>query len=206
MTEPPPDDHEESPGSEPDADEASELDAQIVAHHDPLGLDVAQRITAGLLGSAGVSSRSRGASTTSGERGRRRRRSDGMGRSSRNGTDDRDPQPVGAALNRLYESRGWDAELSVRTLLTKWAELVGRVNAEHSHPESYADGVLVVRAETSTWASALRSIAPNLVAELNSQLGDGTVTRIEVRGPSSPSWKHGPRVVRDGRGPRDTYG
>jgi predicted nucleic acid-binding Zn ribbon protein len=80
------------------------------------------------------------------------------------------------------------------------------MNAQHSHPESYADGVLVVRAESSTWASALRSIAPNLVAELNSQLGDGIVRRIEVRGPTAPSWKHGPRSVRDGRGPRDTYG
>ena len=29
---------------------------------------------------------------------------------------------------------------------------------------------------------------------------------IEVVGPHLPSWKKGPRSVRDGRGPRDTYG
>jgi predicted nucleic acid-binding Zn ribbon protein len=49
-------------------------------------------------------------------------------------------------------------------------------------------------------------MAPQLVAMLNEQLGDGTVTRIAVLGPDAPSWKKGRRSVRDGRGPRDTYG
>ena len=30
--------------------------------------------------------------------------------------------------------------------------------------------------------------------------------RDRRRGPHLPTWKHGPRSVRDGRGPRDTYG
>ncbi|EBV8528738.1 DUF721 domain-containing protein, partial [Streptococcus agalactiae] len=37
-------------------------------------------------------------------------------------------------------------------------------------------------------------------------LGPGVVTRIEVAGPQAPSWRKGPRTVRGGRGPRDTYG
>ena len=32
------------------------------------------------------------------------------------------------------------------------------------------------------------------------------MTLIEVLGPHLPSWKKGLRSVRDGRGPRDTYG
>ena len=32
------------------------------------------------------------------------------------------------------------------------------------------------------------------------------MTRVEIKGPAAPSWKHGRRSVRDGRGPRDTYG
>ncbi|MDN5961949.1 MAG: DciA family protein, partial [Propionibacterium sp.] len=61
------------------------------------------------------------------------------------------------------------------------------------------------RAESSTWASALRLLAPQLVAELNRRLGDGSVIRVDVRGPAAPSWRHGRRTV-NGRGPRDTYG
>ena len=35
---------------------------------------------------------------------------------------------------------------------------------------------------------------------------EGTVLRIEVRGPQAPSWKKGQRTIRNARGPRDTYG
>jgi predicted nucleic acid-binding Zn ribbon protein len=45
-----------------------------------------------------------------------------------------------------------------------------------------------------------------VVKRLNEELGDGTVTVVEVLGPNAPSWKHGRRSARDGRGPRDTYG
>ena len=47
---------------------------------------------------------------------------------------------------------------------------------------------------------------PDVVRRLNEELGHGTVVLIEVAGPHLPSWKKGPRSVRDGRGPRDTYG
>ena len=74
-------------------------------------------------------------------------------------------------------------------------------------PESPpSDQVLLVRAESTTWATVLRQLAPQIVAKLNAELGEGSVVRIEVRGPAAPSWKHGIRSVRDGRGPRDTYG
>ena len=83
---------------------------------------------------------------------------------------------------------------------------VGAANAAHSAPEGYADTVLTVRADSTAWATQLRHLAPQLVAMLNEQLGDGTITRIKVLGPDAPSWKKGPRSVRDGQGPRDTYG
>ncbi|MET1004164.1 MAG: DUF721 domain-containing protein, partial [Propionibacteriaceae bacterium] len=40
----------------------------------------------------------------------------------------------------------------------------------------------------------------------NDKLGDGTVSRVTVLAPDAPSWKKGRLSVRDGRGPRDTYG
>ena len=63
-----------------------------------------------------------------------------------------------------------------------------------------------MRAESSVWATSLRTLAPQLVARMNAEIGDGTITRIQVLGPDGPSWKHGRFTVRDGRGPRDTYG
>ncbi|GAB3917531.1 UPF0232 protein [Microlunatus endophyticus] len=120
--------------------------------------------------------------------------------------DDRDPQLLGSALDRLVESQGWSKQISVRLLLGRWPVLVGPVNAAHSTPIGYQDTVVTVQAESTVWATSLRAMAPQLVAKLNELLGDGTVTRVEIIGPDVPSWKKGRRSVRDGRGPRDTYG
>ena len=38
------------------------------------------------------------------------------------------------------------------------------------------------------------------------KLGEQTVRRVKILAPAQKSWKKGPRSVRDGRGPRDTYG
>jgi predicted nucleic acid-binding Zn ribbon protein len=109
-------------------------------------------------------------------------------------------------MERLVDTKGWSTDINVHTLLGRWPVLVGPTNAAHSHPESYRDGVLTVRAESTVWATSLRSMAPQLVAILNDKLGDGTVSRVTVLGPDAPSWKKGRLSVRDGRGPRDTYG
>ena len=63
-----------------------------------------------------------------------------------------------------------------------------------------------MRTESTVWATSLRAMAPQLVAKLNDQLGDGTVTRVQVLGPAGAVLEKGALSVRDGRGPRDTYG
>ena len=50
-------------------------------------------------------------------------------------------------------------------------------------PESFADGELVVTADSTAWATQVRLLAPQLVRRLAAELGDGTVRRVKVRGP-----------------------
>lgn len=191
------DDFAPQPDTHPDDEQVDQHND--VADHNPEGFDVASRI---MHGYAGLLPPAR-----TGPDRRRRRRARNYGEEQRSGArpDDRDPQPVGAALDRLVGRQGWKTELGLRLIVARWSELVGPTNAEHSTPEAYRGKVLIVRAESSAWASALRTITPHVVAELNRRLGQGSVTRIEVHGPSAPSWKHGRRSV-PGRGPRDTYG
>ena len=175
---------------EPAADGPAEVEV-----HDPTGLSLA-RETARSLGA-----RAR----------RRRPPSAGPRRSvdpvsSGAHADDRDPQTLSRAVHRLVDAKGWAADVNVRTLLARWALLVGPSLAEHSRPERYADAELTVRTDSTAWATQLRNLAPQLVAMLNEQLGNDTVRLIRVLGPDAPSWTHGRRAVRDGRGPRDTYG
>ena len=163
------------------------------AEHDPTGLELAQTVA-----------RSLGAQV------RRKRRPPTRSvdpQMSGARADDRDPKLLADAVERLVETKGWTTEINVQTLLARWALLVGATNAEHFHPEAYSDTVLTIRANSTAWATEVRRhLASRLVAMLNEQLGDGTITRIKVLGPDAPSWKKGPRSVRDGRGPRDTYG
>ena len=102
--------------------------------------------------------------------------------------------------------QGWDSRLSMQRVFTDWASIVGPEVASHSQVTGYADGIVHVQTDSTAWATQLRLLAPQLVAKLNEQLGDGAVLRIEVRGPAAPSWKRGPRSIRGARGPRDTYG
>jgi predicted nucleic acid-binding Zn ribbon protein len=120
--------------------------------------------------------------------------------------DDRDPQLLGSQLDRLVADQGWELELRVRGVFARWPDLVGADVGAHSTPETFTDGKLVVRADSTAWATQLTLLASALVRRLNQELGDGTVTLIEVLGPRAPSWTKGRRRTRDSRGPRDTYG
>lgn len=121
------------------------------------------------------------------------------------GPDDRDPQPLGRLVARVSLDRGWSPRLTDATVLGRWPHLVGAEVADHCTPLSLHDGELVVRAESTAWATQLRQLQRQLLSRLAAAVGQDVVRRIRVVGPSAPSWKHGPRTVR-GRGPRDTYG
>lgn len=121
------------------------------------------------------------------------------------GGDDRDPQELSAAVDRLVNEHGWGQDIAVHGVVARWDLVVGQDIAAHVQPERYADGVLTVRADSTAWATQVRLLAGKLVRRLNEQIGDGAVSKVEVLGPHAPSWRKGPRSVR-GRGPRDTYG
>ncbi len=120
--------------------------------------------------------------------------------------DDRDPQRLDRLMSRLVAERGWATDVAVHGLFSRWDSIVGAEVAQHCRPEQFVDGRLAVRADSTAWASQMRLLAPTVLVRLGEELGEDTVTRIEVRGPQPPSWRHGRFSVRDGRGPRDTYG
>jgi predicted nucleic acid-binding Zn ribbon protein len=161
--------------------------------HDPTGLDLASRIAHAARGGRAVPRR------------RAPRRDPEETAWSGAGPSARDPQSAGSLLDRVITEKGWAPQLGVASLLGHWADFVGEVNAQHTTPEHFRDGQLTVRAESTTWATAIRTMAPLIVAKLNEQLGQQTVRSIKVLGPQIPSWKKGRRSV-PGRGPRDTYG
>jgi predicted nucleic acid-binding Zn ribbon protein len=71
--------------------------------------------------------------------------------------DDRDPQPLDAALTRVVDDHGWQVDLKVASMFARWAELVGAEVGAHSRAESFADGKLVVRTDSTACRSDGRS-------------------------------------------------
>ncbi|MEH3034179.1 MAG: DciA family protein [Aeromicrobium erythreum] len=121
-------------------------------------------------------------------------------------TSREDPTDLASVLGEVVRERGWDEQLAAQRVFTDWASIVGEEVAQHSTVEGYADGIVAVRTTSTAWATQLRLLAPRIVAKLNAELGDGSVLRVEVRGPQAPSWVKGRRTIRGARGPRDTYG
>lgn len=117
-----------------------------------------------------------------------------------------DPSTIADLLGQVVSNQGWTDKLDDQRIFTEWSTIVGAEVAQHAQIEGFEDAVVHVRASSTAWATQLRMLAPRVVAKLNEALGDGTVTRIDVRGPQAPSWKNGPRSIRGARGPRDTYG
>lgn len=189
------------PGGTARPDEAA--DGQPAAtpapEHDDSGLDLARSVARGFAGSRRASRR-----RSAPRPGSRQRRTE-PGASGAH-PDDRDPQLLDNTIGRLIAEQGWGTDVRVHGVFTRWDQLVGREVAQHCSPEAYADGKLTVRTDSTAWATQMRLLAPTVVRRLNEELGEGTVTVIDVLGPTGPSWKRGPRSVRDGRGPRDTYG
>lgn len=116
-----------------------------------------------------------------------------------------DPRSMADSLSRVIASQGWSAPISANAVIGRWPQVVGDQVAQHTTPETFTDGKLVVRTSSTAWATQLRMLLPQLERKIAAEIGEGVVTEIVVLGPGAPSWVKGPRVVR-GRGPRDTYG
>ena len=193
----PTDERDDDPTQAPESPEPA-LPRETGEPHDDTGLDLARSVARGLAGSRRPTRR-----RTGGRPGPRRRTEPS---SSGAHPDERDPQLLDNTIGRLIAEQGWGTDVRVHGVFTRWDQLVGREVAQHCTPEAFTDGKLTVRTDSTAWATQMRLLAPTVVRRLNEELGDGTVTVIDVLGPTGPSWKRGPRSVRDGRGPRDTYG
>lgn len=137
---------------------------------------------------------------------RRRRTAADLAQRTARPDDRRDPALLGEQLDRLLRERDWRVDVAAGSVMGRWAEIVGPEIAGHCAPVSFEAGVLVVRAESTAWATQLRWLAPSISARLEQEVGAGVVQQLRVVGPGAPSWRRGPRSSPDGRGPRDTYG
>jgi predicted nucleic acid-binding Zn ribbon protein len=117
----------------------------------------------------------------------------------------RDPQLLGNTLDDLFARNNWKKDVSVGSITAAWPQVVGTDIANHCEPETFVDGLLVVKASSSAWATQLRIITPRILSKIAEIIGPDIVHDLDIHGPVGRSFKRGPKTVR-GRGPRDTWG
>jgi predicted nucleic acid-binding Zn ribbon protein len=121
-------------------------------------------------------------------------------------TKKEDPEKLSNILSDLVTTRDWKKGIAEGTLFTKWSEIVGNEIAYHCEPITLFEGKLTIRARSTSWATQLRLITPDLLKNIRSRSEGALVEELNVIGPNAPSWKRGLRTIRGARGPRDTYG
>lgn len=121
--------------------------------------------------------------------------------------DPRDPQGIEQIMRRVLGDLGWNEGMNAGRVLEDWEAIVGQQVADHCHPVSLEDGVLVVSASSSAWASQMRMLAPRMISTIEEYIGAHVISEMKVTGPAAAqrNWKRGRRTV-TWRGPRDTYG
>jgi predicted nucleic acid-binding Zn ribbon protein len=92
-----------------------------------------------------------------------------------------DPTPVGPVLDRVLAGLGAPSADALTALYDRWSELAGVPLADHGVPAYLEAGVLVVRVTEPAWSTEWRYRQGEVLRRCDEVLGDGVVTRIEVR-------------------------
>jgi len=97
-------------------------------------------------------------------------------------TDRRDdPRPISETLDRMLRGLGNPGIAAVRTVFSEWESLVGSDTAVHAKPVSLDGQCLLVVVDEPGWATRVRFEQAGLLQRFAVELGEGVVTRIDVR-------------------------
>ena len=116
----------------------------------------------------------------------------------------RDPHYLREILTAFVQDNGWKSNVGVGDLMARWPVIVGPTVAQHCPIEAFDDGVLTLRASSSSWQTQITTLLATVQAKIDSELGEGIVSEIKVLSPHTRSFKRG-RLSVKGRGVRDTY-
>ncbi|WP_158412260.1 DciA family protein [Ilumatobacter nonamiensis] len=91
-----------------------------------------------------------------------------------------DPVPIAQSLDAMMKSlRGTD-RIQVGGVFGKWDVAVGDQIAAHVRPVKLDQGMLLVEADTSTWATQVKFLADTIIDRLRAEAGVA-VDHLEVR-------------------------
>ncbi len=93
--------------------------------------------------------------------------------------NDAGPRKIGESLDAVVGRLGSADASALATVFARWETIVGPRVAQHVRPLRVQEGVLVVGADHPAWATETRSLAPRILASLET-VTTRPPTRLEV--------------------------
>lgn len=94
---------------------------------------------------------------------------------------ERDPQRIGAILEKALKSMSLDGKLKKHEVLNVWNSVVGEHVSRHAQPDFMRNKIVFVRVSSSPWMQQLSYMSKGIIEELNRRLGMPAVEEIRFK-------------------------
>jgi predicted nucleic acid-binding Zn ribbon protein len=110
----------------------------------------------------------------------------------------RDPKLIGDALEEFVDQVGWQQPKALANLHAQFITVVGDETAAHLEIEKFDNGELILRADSTSWATQLKYLTPVLLEKLQAAAPELGIRSVKVLPPaarkSTGAWR-----VREGK-------
>ena len=102
----------------------------------------------------------------------------------------RNPQRVGAILEKTLKKMSLDRKLKEHEIWNVWNSVVGEHVSRHAQPDFMRNKILFVKVSSSPWMQQLHYMGMGIVEALNKVLGTHIIEEIRFKlGEVDPDWK-----------------
>ena len=85
---------------------------------------------------------------------------------------------IGDILSKHMGTLAGRADLELLSLWKTWTEAVGEEVARHTRPKAFKGALLLVTVDSSVWIHHLSMMKDEIMARINTQLGEDTLREI----------------------------
>ncbi len=79
-------------------------------------------------------------------------------------------ESLATTLPGIIQDKGWEKQVDLYSLFSKWDQIVDKVTAEHARPLKIVRGVFWVEVDTSSWIHQLQFEKLHILEKLNAEL------------------------------------
>jgi predicted nucleic acid-binding Zn ribbon protein len=92
----------------------------------------------------------------------------------------RRPEAIGESLAAVVGRRRWGDRLRGAAIHGRWEEIVGPELAQRCEPVRLAGGILVIRAESTAWATQISYLTGRITERAREVVGEDLVREVKV--------------------------